>query len=616
MRPLSLHSSALNDAEYTVFTENLASLLDSDADAHEPETQTLTFREVRAWMRGRYPGVPAGTIDQILALFPSKDTINGGEFFAALRLVLHVEAGKDVDRALAFVQVHPGSAAPSPVTTGAAPEDTVAPARTAQRYNPFLHPPGPPTPSLTRSRTSPFPSPTSSAPAPVLPPRRVVVAAPPVPPPRHPPLPPRSTSPPKPSMHITSTLMKQSLQASKTGQWLKQGQARLEQERVLQVLRSSSTTPRPAAATETATDYISASESSDGGASRGRLPPPRPPSIPPSASSLEQVALASAPTPSPSGTLQRAFDDAYREQRGREPPPMHPDRNRRSAPASVSSRTSASSGSPSRVHRSPERDPEREKPRPPPKPRSLTSSSHSHPSLSSSHPSFSNTSPFDSPAPAAQTTLTRLTRSNSLRPSPPPPKSSRMRPESVHALLGGLGARLAHVGVESPFGDPVRKRGRYTAKEKEEREREREEREREREALVRHGDAPNSHHSQRGLGQPEDDEDSDSDDGPDYEEPPEDGALGVDSGEDDGDGGWVGVQRFPNESDADSASELGRSASVSSSNGSAGVSAGNGQGPGRVRATPMRRDTVTPRALERDSLKWPVDVEGEGWRPL
>jgi hypothetical protein len=35
--------------------------------------------------------------------------MNGAEFFAALRLVLHVEAGKEVDRALAFVQGLPGS---------------------------------------------------------------------------------------------------------------------------------------------------------------------------------------------------------------------------------------------------------------------------------------------------------------------------------------------------------------------------------------------------------------------------------------------------------------------------------------------------------------------------
>ncbi|KAF8198252.1 hypothetical protein K438DRAFT_702926 [Mycena galopus ATCC 62051] len=413
MRPLTLHTSALNDAEYALFTENLASLLDldTDKDQAEFETQTLTVREVRAWMRGRYAGIPVATIDRILALFPCKDgMLTGGEFFAALRLVLHVEAGKDVDRALAFVQVHPGSA-PAAVGPAAVEDTPAAPARTPQRHNPFLSA-QPPSSTLTRSKTSP-------APAPVLPPRRVAAPAlpsgPPLPPPRHPPLPPRSASPPKPSsfsthiahpQHITSTLMKQSLQASKTGQWLKQGQAKLEQERVLQVLRSTSTTPRPAFTAEPA-DYISASgygsASDDGsrggsGGGRGRAPP----SIPPSASSLEQVALASPPT-----SLHRAFEDAYRE---REPPPMHPDRadqNRRSAPASVSSRTSASSGSGSRsgVRASPERiknqgSPERERekpPRPPPKPRSLTShAASSSSSLSSASPFSASASPFQS----------------------------------------------------------------------------------------------------------------------------------------------------------------------------------------------------------------------------
>ncbi|KAJ6558312.1 hypothetical protein B0H19DRAFT_1070836 [Mycena capillaripes] len=503
MRPLSLHSSALNDAEYTLFTENLASLLDSDSE--DFEAQTLSIREVRAWMRGRYPGIPAPTIDRILALFPSKDAIHGGEFFAAHRLVLHVESGKDVDRALAFVQ---GSAAvmSTPVSAPAAsqgitpaPEDAPDPAstRTPQRHNPFL----PSTPTLTRSKTAP-----TSSPAPVLPPRRA--AAPPsapIPPPRHPPLPPRAPSPPKPSTpaHITSTLMKQSLQASKTGQWLKQGQARLEQERVLQVLRSTSTTPRPAAALE-ASDYMSAT-SSDG--SRGRPVP----SIPPSASSLEQVALAS-----PSNALQRAFDDVYRE---REPPPTHPDR--KSAPPSVSSRASASSGSSSRAQPSPERN--REKPRPPPKPRSLNAVAQS---------------PFASPP-----TQPRLTRSNSLRPSPPPPstRTGRVRPESVHALLGGLGSLRA---AESPFGDPVRPHARARGEE--------------REALV--------------TRPPEHEQDSDSDDD-------------VDT---DADGSWVGVGRF-DDSDADADSpDL----------------SGN------------RRRQVRGETMSRDSLKWPVDVEGEGWRPL
>ena len=63
MRPLSLHSSALNDAEYNTFTENLGSLLDSDCE--DPEAQTLSIREVRAWMRGRYPAVPATTVDKV-----------------------------------------------------------------------------------------------------------------------------------------------------------------------------------------------------------------------------------------------------------------------------------------------------------------------------------------------------------------------------------------------------------------------------------------------------------------------------------------------------------------------------------------------------------------------
>ncbi|KAJ6459388.1 hypothetical protein C8R47DRAFT_1202968 [Mycena vitilis] len=523
MRPLSLHTSALNDAEYTLFTENLGSLLDSDGD--DPEAQTLTIREVRAWMRGRYPGIPAPTIDRILALFPSKEAIHGGEFFAALRLVLHVEAGQDVERSLAFVQVHPGLPASAPAASQAeisSSEDRseVAPTTTL-RHNPFL----PPAPGLTRSKTAP-----TSSRAPVLPPRRAMAApSAPIPPPRHPPLPPRSASPPKPPTpaHITSTLMKQSLQASKTGQWLKQGQARLEQERVLQVLRSTSTTPRPAAAPEP--DYMSASASSDG--SRGRPVP--------SASSLEQVALASA---------QRAFDDAYRD-RDREPPPMHPDRIGKSAPSSVAgppSVSSSSGGSSSRSRSRPPAPPSPErKPRPPPKPRSLNSVAHTSPFASPP-------SPFVSPP-----TTHRLTRSTSLRPSPPPPSASasgsrRVRPESVHALLGGLGVGALRL-AESPFGDPVRPpRARGE----------------EREALV-----PHHHHHRRTASE----SDVDSDD------------------ETDADGSWVGVGRF-GDSDVDGDADAG------------------------VGAEGMREEEEEARrrreGIARDSLKWPVDVEGEGWRPL
>ncbi|KAJ7853667.1 hypothetical protein B0H14DRAFT_3865728 [Mycena olivaceomarginata] len=564
MRPLSLHTSALNDAEYTIFTENLASLLDQDSD--DPEAQTLTIREARAWMRGRYPGIPAATIDRILALFPSKDVMNGAEFFAALRLVLHVEAGKEVDRALAFVQVHPGSAVaaapPVPASQGIAPapENTpdTASIRPPQRHNPFL--PASTPPSLTRSKTAPTSAPAPSV-APVLPPRRVAPPSAPVPPPRHPPLPPRSASPPKPSTpaHITSTLMKQSLQASKTGQWLKQGQARLESERVLQVLRSTSTTPRPAQSTSDTGDYMSASASSDGGSRRSGSRH-APSSIPPSTSSLEQVALAS---PFKSNPLQRAFDDAYRD---REPPPTHPDQKRKSGvPPSSASTSSGSSRASARVHRSPQRSPqrspEREKPRPPPKPRSLTGAPHQ----SQSQSPFASASPFlPQTQPQTPQTQTRLTRSLSLHPSPSPPpptaaaassRLGRARPESVHALLGGLGGSLRHVGAElqSPFGDPVHRRARGP----------------EGEALVSRREADLS------------DSDSDSDD-------ELDGA--------DGDGGWVGVGRFADDSDVDGDAEP-----------------GGARPPRKARSQPpVRRDTVTPR----DSLKWPVDVEGEGWKPL
>ncbi|KAF7290784.1 hypothetical protein MIND_01319300 [Mycena indigotica] len=289
--------------------------------------------------------------------------------------------------------------------------------------------------------------------------------------------------------------MKQSLQASKAGQWLKQGQTRLEQERVLQVLRSSSATPRPATQQPPdPNDFSSSSESSRG---RGRQPPP-------STSSLEQVARASH-------SLQRSFDDIYGDDDSPQlPPPTHPDRNRRSAPPSVSSRASASSSS---INSSPERD-QRQKPRPPPKPRSLTSAM----------------SPFES-----SPSQTRLTRSHSLKPSPPPlvPRVGRVRPESVHALLNGIGSlRLG----ESPFGDPAR-RG-------------------DRESLVSARDSAVAN-----------DDSSSSDDEVD---------------------GWAGMNATSDR-----------------------------VGTVRSRVSALDAATIRHRGdIERDSLKWPVDVEREGWRQL
>ncbi|KAJ7187050.1 hypothetical protein C8R46DRAFT_1342260 [Mycena filopes] len=140
-RPLSLHSSALNNTEYTLFKADLASLTDEYSD--NPEAQQLSILETRGWIRGRYPAIPAPIIAQILALFPSNDTIDGGEFFAALRLVLHVEAGRDVNRALVFVQVHPQYAtivSTPPVLARAEHQRATdaAAGRIVQHYNPSV----------------------------------------------------------------------------------------------------------------------------------------------------------------------------------------------------------------------------------------------------------------------------------------------------------------------------------------------------------------------------------------------------------------------------------------------------------------------------------------------
>ncbi|KAJ7478268.1 hypothetical protein FB451DRAFT_1452585 [Mycena latifolia] len=138
-RRLSLHPSALSDAEHALFTASLADLADNAGDwAHA----SVSVREARAWLRGRYASLPAGTVDEILRLFAPAATLDGGAFFAALRLVLHAQAGRGVERSLAFVQ--------APVPASAAP-NALPPA------NPFL----------------PTPAPSPEAPArPPLPPRK------------------------------------------------------------------------------------------------------------------------------------------------------------------------------------------------------------------------------------------------------------------------------------------------------------------------------------------------------------------------------------------------------------------------------------------------------------
>lgn len=163
MRPLALHASALSDAEYDVYTASLRDLTLGDDDADDSsaggagegsgqgtggqggedayfEKMAVGVREARAWLRGRYVHVATPVIDgvrcfsssrsplcldsglynwkrnvlfiaavlQILRLFSptlaAGAVLSGSEFFAVLRLVVHAQSGKAVERSLAFVQ--------------------------------------------------------------------------------------------------------------------------------------------------------------------------------------------------------------------------------------------------------------------------------------------------------------------------------------------------------------------------------------------------------------------------------------------------------------------------------------------------------------------------------
>ena len=349
------------------------------------------------------------------------DTLSGGEFFAAIRLVIHAEHEKEVDRALAFVQgvsptfcsdleltscaAHPTPSRPQsrnetpiekhlylppPPSRRQTVDSSIYSASSTTRFSstseppprsaspPKRHPPPPthqpplhpsqhaepPKPILQHANRNPFLQrlPDTSSGLPPLPPRKP--PPPPVPssshvylaPPRHGA---RSVSPsssgaatptvtfPKPASHVTSNLIKQSLQASKAAQSMKKAEEQLEKERVMQVLKSSS--------------VVSGSHSFAGangilGSSvvigtsvhnKGHNPvkddpasvysaPPLPkrrhhyqqqPSPPMSTSSLEQVALATTGV-HPDSPSRLNLDL---------PPPQHPDRKPPSAPSNIES---------------------------------------------------------------------------------------------------------------------------------------------------------------------------------------------------------------------------------------------------------------------------------------
>ncbi|EIM81842.1 uncharacterized protein STEHIDRAFT_171492 [Stereum hirsutum FP-91666 SS1] len=125
MRPLTLHASALNDDEYALFTSSLADLVAPDPAPTEHEKPLISTREVRAWLRGRYAELPLSELDAILQFFappPGQEAVlSAGQFFAILRLVIHVQSGDAVDRNMVFIQVHPSPSKSRPQSPFRAP---------------------------------------------------------------------------------------------------------------------------------------------------------------------------------------------------------------------------------------------------------------------------------------------------------------------------------------------------------------------------------------------------------------------------------------------------------------------------------------------------------------
>ncbi|EKM56248.1 uncharacterized protein PHACADRAFT_253274 [Phanerochaete carnosa HHB-10118-sp] len=312
MRPLTLHASALTDPEYSLYTTALLDLAGEDTFSHPHDDSyyaalVVSARETRAWIRGRYTELQPAQVDAILKLFcpniAPADTLSGGQFFAALRLVTHIRHGKPLDGGLVFVQAHPDDAASPPLQTSSTPAplkaivtDSPVHSRNTSREGhliddsvPSTPPALPPKPLLSptpSSSTNPFINrtksrepPTLSTPStatptlppalrvkstpaaaalqqpviPPLPPRKSMSAlveergkAPPPPPPRPNTLTPSNSSPfafwhnqNSGTPTNPNVLIQQSLQAGRIAQSLKEAEKKLEKERVLEVLKSS-----------------------------------------------------------------------------------------------------------------------------------------------------------------------------------------------------------------------------------------------------------------------------------------------------------------------------------------------------------------------------------------
>lgn len=136
-RALSLHPSALSPSEFKTFVPELYKIAGfesagANVNVEEELNEELLgkavvgVRELRGWLMGRLEAtLDFGVIDQvrlfvhilcirlmisfqILRFFSPElapsDVLSSGQFFAALRLVSHAQASKEVDPELVFIQ--------------------------------------------------------------------------------------------------------------------------------------------------------------------------------------------------------------------------------------------------------------------------------------------------------------------------------------------------------------------------------------------------------------------------------------------------------------------------------------------------------------------------------
>ena len=76
-RPLTLHVSALNGAEYATYTSSIHDIVENDPKpVPDYDKLTVGVREARAWLRGRYPALAPTDLDAVRTSLSVVDSLS------------------------------------------------------------------------------------------------------------------------------------------------------------------------------------------------------------------------------------------------------------------------------------------------------------------------------------------------------------------------------------------------------------------------------------------------------------------------------------------------------------------------------------------------------------